>query len=106
MERGTSRAVEKVGVTRVKVGVEASNVGDKEEMMTPQKNNSAMGKRRAQHVADGILRSVTSTIPSESWSNDVDQEGDIDSSADSQHKRYQERIRRDKDLLQSKDSRG
>ena len=37
MERGTSRAVEKVGVTRVKVGVEVSNVGDKEEMITPQK---------------------------------------------------------------------
>ena len=66
------------------------------------KNNSAMGKRRAQHVADGILRSVTSTIPSESWSNDVDQEGDIDSSADSQHKRYQERIRRDKDRFNQK----
>lgn len=60
------------------------------------RDSTAVGKRRARHVADGIMRSVTSTIPSESWGDDVDEEDDIDPNADLQHSRYQERIRRDR----------
>ncbi len=61
-----------------------------------------MDRRRARQVSDSIMDSVTSTIPSVSMANDADEyEGD-EEATDQQHRRYQERLRRDKERFNQK----
>lgn len=61
-----------------------------------------MDRRRARQVSDSIMDSVTSTIPSVSMANDADKyEGD-EEATDQQHRRYQDRLRRDKQRFNQK----
>lgn len=65
-------------------------------------DGGGMDRRRARQVSDSIMDSVTSTIPSVSMANDADEyEGD-EEATDQQHKRYQERLRRDKQRFNQK----
>lgn len=65
-------------------------------------DGGGMDRRRARQVSDNIMDSVTSTIPSVSMANDADEYEGGAEITDQQHKRYQERLRRDKQRFNQK----